>query len=125
MRLRAGLAFYVAIAIWGVLQCVAADSTVTYYLASLIVAFLATNWAVVDSRTRASGFVAILQCVYFFTWPIASLVYLVATRGIRGIGWWLIHAVGLLVTVCLTFYPTFYLLYWFGWIDPNDFILLN
>ena len=56
---------------------------------------------------------------------MASLMYLIWTRGIPGVGYWVVNAVGMLVMMLLLFYPTFYLLYSLDMIDLNNFDLLE
>ena len=64
----------------------------------------------IRSTSQASGFVR--PNTSDFTWPIASLIYLMVTRRWRGLGWWCLHAAGLFGTPFLTFCSTSLLLYW-------------
>jgi hypothetical protein len=55
----------------------------------------ATYWAVEDSRIRNRPLHGIVVPLYFFSWPIASLVYLLASRRSQGALWWLLNLGGL------------------------------
>lgn len=116
------IALYVLAAVSGATQVF--DNQTAYYLVSLLLAFAATTWAVVDTRIRGGRFLGILRLVYFLVWPVASLVYLIATRKSRGLFWWGLNAVGLYVSVAVTFYLTFSLLYFTGRTDLIDPTLL-
>ena len=109
---------YMLAAFWGIAQIVSSTNALIYVLFVLLCATVSTHAAIEDSRSLRVQFVHILQVLFFFTWPVASLVYLMVTRGWRGFGWWLLHALGLFAAMCLTFCPTYVLLYWMGMIDP-------
>lgn len=94
--------------------------TAPAYLLSFLLAFAVTNWAVVDSRSRDLKFPGIIRVIYFLVWPLASLIYLIATRRFRGILWWVANAVGMIAVMLVTFIPTVLLLYWFGSTDLID-----
>lgn len=110
---------YVLAGFWGVAQIVGSINGLIYILAALLFATVATHAALEDSRLRQVQFVHILQVLFFCTWPIASLIYLIVTRGWRGFGWWFLHAVGLYAATCFAFYSTYILLYWTGMINPG------
>ena len=113
------LLLYVLAAVWGVCQVISGQYALPFMLASLLYSSTATLWAATDSKLRARPLLPIVQLLFFLTWPIATCMYLIATRGWRGIGLWLLHAVGLMFTTCLTFYPTFLTLYYFGWFGAD------
>lgn len=104
-------------AFWGVAQAVAPDNSLLYFASAIAFATSATLWFAIDRRILAKQKLPILHLLFFFTWPIASLIHLLVSRGIRGIGYWLIHACGLFGTMCLTFFPAVILQYWLGIID--------
>lgn len=60
--------------------------------------------------------------LFFCTWPVAALLHLIWTRGIYGVGHWLMHVVGLSVVMAVFLYPTFLLLDAMDMIDLNDFV---
>ena len=114
------LALYVLAAFWGVAQIVSPTNGLIYFVTTILFASVATLWAIEDSRIRGVHIVRILQVLFFFTWPIASLIYLLATRQWRGLGWWLLNAMGLFAVMCGTFYPTFILCSRMASIDVGD-----
>jgi hypothetical protein len=114
------LAFlYFLAALWGVVQIVSANNGAVYLIFVLLFATSATYAAIEDGRLRQVQWLRIVQFLFLITWPFASLIYLMATRGWRGLGWWCLHAVGLIVATCLTYYPTFVILYAMGMLDPH------
>lgn len=124
-RSRCLAAFYAIGACWGGSQVIAFDNATTYAGASLLLAAAATSWAIADARADGRSFRGTLRVVYFLFWPFASLVYLSATRKIRGIGWWLLNAVGIYGSVTLTFYVLYYLLFSVGRYDLIDPMLVD
>lgn len=68
------------------------------FISMFLVPLFATNWFAVDSRQLGRRVTPISRLLYFVFWPIGALIHLIATRGIRGLGWWAIHAVGLVST---------------------------
>lgn len=117
MRRRCIWLLYGVTAFWGVAQVAAPESAAIYMLSVLLLASAATYWAVLDGRIAGNEIPAIIPVVFFFLWPLASLVYLLWSRKWRGLGLWALHLIGLFATLLLTFYPTVILLYWAGLID--------
>jgi len=113
-RRCAVLALYGLSAFWGVAQLVAPDHSLLYIANAIAFATSATLWFAMDRLVLAKPAVPILQLLFFATWPVASLIHLVTSRGLRGMGYWLLHTVGLYATMCLTFFPAMLLLNWLG-----------
>ncbi len=101
---------YVLAAFWGATQSVVVENSLLDFANSLAFASSATLWFVVDRRTQAKSSLPVLQLLFFFTWPLASLIHLVRSRGLRGIGYWLAHVIGLLVTMVMTSLPVMFVL---------------
>ena len=116
-RRYAVIVLYGLSAFWGVAQLIAPDNAPLYIASALAFAASATLWFVIDRRILAKPQLPILQFLFFFTWPVASLIHLLTSRGLRGLGYWLLHSVGLFVTMCLTFFPAMFLLYWSSVLD--------
>ena len=98
------VSLYVVAAVWAVVQLFWGGNGGVYLLFWLAFAIPATTWVVMDGRHRNKPILHILQFVIFFTWPIAVPVYLVATRGIYGIGLTTLHVIGLIVVTCVFSY---------------------
>jgi len=90
-------------------------------LISLAMAFTATNWAVADARRRDRNLHPVVRLIFFLTWPLASLVYLVATRKLRGFGWWLLWVLVLVGTSLATLFAAMAFWSLAGWIDGIRF----
>lgn len=116
-RRYAVIILYGLSAFWGVAQLIAPDNAPLYIANAFAFAASATLWFVIDRRILAKPQPPILQFLFFFTWPVASLIHLLTSRGLRGLGYWLLHSVGLFATMCLTFFPAMLLLYWSGVLD--------
>ncbi len=116
-RRYAVVALYGLSAFWGVAQLIAPGNAPLNIAGALAFATSATLWFAIDRRILTKPHLPILQFLFFFSWPVASLIHLATSRGLRGFGYWLLHSVGLFVTMCLTFFPTMFLLYWAGVLD--------
>ncbi|TWU34337.1 hypothetical protein [Novipirellula artificiosorum] len=119
-RQRSLVALYVLTAVCGAVQVVTYESSAIHYLFSLSIALAATSWAVADSRIRGRRFIGILRVVYLLVWPLASLVYLLLTRRLRGLGWWGLNGAALFATLMLTFFSMYFLLLAIGRLDLVD-----
>lgn len=118
-RRYAVIALYGLSAFWGVAQVVAPDNSLLYLASAAAFATSATLWFATDRRILAKSRLPILQLLFFFTWPIASLVHLLTSRGLRGLGLWLVHVFGLFATMCATFFPAIILLHSIGVLDMD------
>jgi len=55
--------------------------------------------------------VPIGQFIAFITWPLAIPCYLLGSRGLGGLGWALLHAIGLYVAIQIGFHTTLLVAY--------------
>jgi hypothetical protein len=85
-------------ALWGVVQSLSENALVTF-LGTVLFAMLTTAWCVADSRRRGRPLLSIVQMIMFFTWFISVPIYLIASRGWRGVGYALVNAVGMTITM--------------------------
>ncbi|WP_144057282.1 hypothetical protein [Novipirellula maiorica] len=101
-RRFAVVAMYIMAACLGAMQVVTLNSGTLGILGALGLSTSATMWFWIDSHVRSRPHPWSLQFVFFLTWPLASLIYLLASRGgVRGLGYWLLHAIGLSVTIAI------------------------
>ncbi|WP_372718686.1 hypothetical protein [Novipirellula sp.] len=98
-RRFAVVALYVMAGCSGAMQAVTQTNGLLGLLCALGFATSATMWFWIDSHLRSRPRPWSLQFVFFLTWPLASLIYLLASRGIRGLGYWILHAISLSLTV--------------------------
>jgi len=72
-------------------------SVVQQILAALYLASVATTWMAIDAGSRRrfiphSGYMIVL-----ISWPFTVPVYLIWTRGFKGLGLSLLHAIGVMI----------------------------
>jgi hypothetical protein len=97
------LGLYLLVALWGVAQV----RLLQLYLPSaLAIAAIATCWAVLDARRNGAPVLHIVQFLMFFTWPVALPIYLIWSRGARGLDLALFHALGLTAVLVVAFDAT-------------------
>jgi hypothetical protein len=94
---------YAIAALWGVTQARAPDNDLLELLTAVSMPLAATLWTVNDARCRGEPLLHIVQIVMLFTWPLAVPIYLVRSRRLRGVGLAILHALGLIATMLLTF----------------------
>ena len=111
LRRHLVITLYVASFLWGVVQVMVPDLGGLYYLFALVMAGAAAWWAVSDARERGKPILHILQLFVFLLWPVAVPIYLIATRGFRGLGLSVAHVVGLIFVLCIGFYVTVFSVY--------------
>ena len=87
---------YVAQVASGAMQCFYLDGA-WYWIVSLLMASTAAMWVVFDARYRGKPLVRIVQLIVMGLWPIAVPIYLIATRGVRGLAWTILNLVGLVL----------------------------
>jgi hypothetical protein len=110
---------YVLAVLWGTLQVVFPDNGGVYLLFTLMFATCATLWARLDALARYKPILPVVQMLYFFLWPLASMIYLMARSGLRGFGIWLLHAFGIGTTLVVVFNFTLYALHFAGLLNPR------
>jgi hypothetical protein len=106
------LALYVVVAVGGIAR-VANPSSWILVLYALLLATIATEWCVLDAYQRGRPIVSVVQMIMFFTWPLAVPVYLIVSRGWRGVAYAVLHAIGLYATATLFAIGTWALLFRF------------
>lgn len=105
---------YLLTAVWGVAQVFTQNTGlyfVYWFVYWLSLASTATSWAVIDARYAGRPMPHIVQHLFFMTCDISLPVYLIGSRGVRGLGWLLLHGIGLMVVSCICFYATVLLVY--------------
>ena len=103
---------YVATVAWGIVQVFSQHGGIQYII-SLIFGLTATLWTVSDARQRGRPILHIVQFFILVSWPIAVPIYLIWSRGKRGVGLLLLHGVGLSIASYASFYGTVFSVYGF------------
>jgi hypothetical protein len=101
---------YVMCVLWGITQSLSSNGALGY-LGSILLAVLTTGWCIIDARHRGRPMLSIVQMIVFFSWPIAVPIYLIASRGRRGLAIAAIHAIGMLITTWIASAATLYFAY--------------
>jgi peptidoglycan/LPS O-acetylase OafA/YrhL len=99
------VAFYISAAIAGMTQALSHNALV-YYLSALLLACTAAGWCVVDARRRDNPLPWAVQLLAFLFWTIAVPIYLVVSRGWRGLGWAALNALALFATFAAAYFVT-------------------
>ncbi len=113
------IGLYVMSAISGGLEIPFPEHAGLYLISALCFALLATSWARYDSKARGISFLPILQMLYFLLWPLGATVYLIYRSGWRGLLTAGLHGIGMMFLMALTFYATFFGLYFAGLLDAR------
>ncbi len=116
---RCAIGLYVTSAIWGSLQIVLPENGMFYFATSVLLALLASGWAMFDARSRGIQILPVLQLLYFVIWPVGAVIYLIYRSGVRGLWTALIHGIGMQMALAAAFYLTFYGLHFVGLLDPR------
>jgi hypothetical protein len=122
-KLRAimALSIYLLVAILGAMQAIPTifldRSPVFLWLIPIMMAYTATYWCVVDSRILGRPIVQSLHWIIFFTWPLAVPIYLIYSRGGRGLVLVILHTIGLIVVCNIAFHLAGFLAYGVMWFD--------
>lgn len=116
-RRYAVIGLYVLSAFWGVAQLLEPANSILDVTSTIAFASCATLWFTIDRRILGKPQIPVLRLLFLLTWPAGSLVHLLTSRGLRGVGYWFLHAVGMFLTTCLTFFPAMFLLSWMGVVD--------
>jgi hypothetical protein len=95
---------YLLAATSGLMQGLIPETGIPEYLISILFCVEATGWCVIDSRILGHPLLPVLRLIIFLTWPFSVPIYLVWSRGMRGVGLACLHAVGLMFTCWLVFW---------------------
>lgn len=80
-------------------------------LISLLLCSALTGWCVIDSRIARKPILHSLYFIIFCTCPVAVPIYLIKSRGLRGLGLALLNAFGLFATSCFVTIAASYVVY--------------
>ncbi|MCM2372195.1 hypothetical protein [Aporhodopirellula aestuarii] len=96
------------------------DSATAYCVHSIVFAIVGTTWAINDARIRAVTFHPVLRMLHLLFCPISLVLYLVVTRGFRGLGIAALHGIAMIVVANIAFYSVFCAIYFTGYWDLYD-----
>jgi hypothetical protein len=81
------------------------------WLGSVILAALSTGWCVVDARQRGRPLLSVVQMIMFITWFVSVPMYLIVSRGWRGLAYTVIHGIGISLISSVGFAAALYCAY--------------
>lgn len=113
LRLALVICIYVMAAAWGLGPLIAHSpaGALLLILVTILLPSAMTGWCVVDARIARKPILHSLYFIIFFTWLLAVPIYLIKSRGLRGLGLALLHAFGLFATSCLVCNAAIYAVY--------------
>ena len=88
-----------------------ADLAISFALSAAMVKFCA-----IDSKCRGETLLLSFHWIIFFTWPFPVPVYLLWTRGVKGVGWAVLNIILLIVIYSVAFSVTGYLAWGESWL---------
>lgn len=103
------VAFYSAAAIFGLIQALS-ENGLAHLLSSLLLACSAAGWCAADALRRGKSMPWAVKLLTFLFWPIAAPIYLIVSRGWRGVGWTLLNVLCIYAVVFAAYIATWYLL---------------
>lgn len=83
---------------------------------SLALSAAMVKFCILDSKYRGDLLLNSFYWIIFFTWPVSVPIYLLWTRGIRGIGWVVLNIILLVVISSVAFGVTGYLIWGESWL---------
>ena len=106
---------YLLIALWGVRRALLQEMRPIDLIICVTISFLMVQFCVIDSRIRGKPVLHSFRWMIFFTWPISVPIYLLWSRGVKGIGPTVLYVLSIILTQVLAFHVTGYLIYGEGW----------
>lgn len=85
------IAFYAAAAIASATNAIN-NNALVYGLGAILLSSASAGWCLLDASWRGQPLTWAAQFLTFLFWPIAVPIYLVSSRGWRGLGWTLLSA---------------------------------
>lgn len=85
------IAFYAAVAIASATNALN-NNALVYGLGAILMASASAGWCLLDASWRGQPLTWAAQLLAYLFWPIAVPIYLISSRGWRGLGWALLNA---------------------------------
>lgn len=100
---------YSSFLMWGCVE-ILSSTTFLYLGICYFLASVAVQWAVLDAKERNEPILYSVQFIMLISWPVAMPIYLIYSRGLKGLGWCTVNIIGLYAAWLLGAYGTYYLL---------------
>ncbi|MCU0710461.1 MAG: hypothetical protein MUC43_00275 [Pirellula sp.] len=101
------------------------ENTSIYFASSVIFAVVGTVWAINDARIRHQAFHPILRMLHLLLCPASLILYLIITRGLRGIAIAAVHTAGIAACSYGAFIAVYYAVYYTGFWNLFDPVFLT
>jgi hypothetical protein len=115
LRRILGFSLYLLAALWGLLPVLYSQYLVLYLPFAAIISFTMTYWCIVDGRIVGHPILNSFYWLIFFFWPIAVPIQLFRSRGLRGLGFALLHFAGIYGVCFIVFHVAGYSAYGSAW----------
>jgi len=104
--------YYLIVAVVGICQpfIVALDSDASY-LSKVVVAFPGAYWLIRDAKVRGMHVPHVIQPGIVSCWTLVVPIYIIRTRGWRGVGYITLHIAGTIMVGLAGHYISAYLLW--------------
>ena len=110
------ICIYFLFALWSVRSALFEEIQLTDIAISFALSAVMVKFCVVDSRCRGQLLLRSFHWIIFFTWPVSVPIYLLCSRGIKGIGWAVLNVVLLILMHFVFFTVTSYLAWGESWL---------
>ena len=107
---------YFLFALWSVRTALFGGVQPVDVVISLALSAAMVKFCIVDSICRGGVLLNSFYWIIFFTWPVSVPVYLLWTRGIKGIIWLVLNIILLVIMCCVVFAGTSYLAWGDSWL---------
>lgn len=87
-------AIYISMAFSGGLEVFSYQNVNAEYASAIVIAIFGTAWAIADARELGVRFFPALRVLHLLFCPFSLLIYLIVSRGFRGLGLAIVHFVG-------------------------------
>ncbi|MGE3240101.1 MAG: hypothetical protein AB7G28_11385 [Pirellulales bacterium] len=74
------------------------NNALVYGLGAILLASTSAGWCLADASWRGQPMTWAAQLLAYMFWPIAVPIYLIASRGWRGLGWALLNTIAFYIT---------------------------
>jgi predicted neutral ceramidase superfamily lipid hydrolase len=107
---------YFLFALWSVRNALFEGVQPVDIAISLALSAAMVKFCIVDSICRGGLLLNSFHWIIFFTWPVSVPIYLLWTRGIKGVLWAVLNIVMLIVVYSVVFVMTSYLAWGDSWL---------
>lgn len=101
------------------------ENSSIYFASSVLFAIVGTVWAINDAGSRQQTFYPILRMLHLVLCPFSLMIYLIYTRGMKGVAIVVVHAIAMSACSYGAFFVAYYAVYYTGYWSLYDPVFLN